>query len=59
MAHVRLIACPRGVLRRYAWRYSRRAFGSVVEPVRAAAHHGGVLVAAGAIEMAAGRGGAR
>jgi AhpD family alkylhydroperoxidase len=56
MAHIRLVARPRGVLRRYAWRYSRRAFGSVVEPVRAAAHHGGVLVAAGTVEIAAARG---
>jgi len=56
MAHVRLIDRPRGLLRRYAWRYSRRMSGSVVEPVRAAAHHGGVLLAAGAIEMAAARG---
>ncbi len=56
MAHIRLVARPRGVLRRYAWRYSRRAFGSVVEPVRAAAHHGGVLAAAGAVEMTAARG---
>jgi AhpD family alkylhydroperoxidase len=56
MAHVPLLTRPRGLLRRYAWRYSRGKFGSVVEPVRAAAHHGGVLVAAGAIEMAAERG---
>lgn len=56
MAHVRLVERPRGAVRRYAWRYSRRTFGSVVEPVRAAAHHGGVLLAAGAIEMVAARG---
>jgi AhpD family alkylhydroperoxidase len=56
MAHVRLIDRPRGALRRYAWRYSHRTLGSVVEPVRAAANHGGVLMAAGALEMAAGRG---
>jgi hypothetical protein len=59
MAHIRLIARPRGVLRRYVWRSSRRAFGSVAEPVRAAAHHGGVLLAAGAVETVAARGGAR
>ena len=52
MAHLPLIDQPKGALRRYAWRYSRKQFGKVVEPVRAQAHHGGVLVASGALEMA-------
>jgi alkylhydroperoxidase family enzyme len=52
MAHLPLIDKPRGLLRRYAWRYSRKEFGTVVDPVRAQAHHGGVLMAAGALEMA-------
>src|SRR5436853_6033907 len=55
MAHVSLIERPVGLLRRYAWRYSRKTFGSVVEPVRACAHHSGVLLAGGAIENVAGR----
>lgn len=51
MAHVGLPEGPRGLLQRFAWRYSRRNFGHPVEPVRAAAHHGGVLVTAGLMEM--------
>ena len=50
MAHVPLIDRPKGLLRRYAWRYSRKEFGKVVDPVRAAAHHSGVLMASGALE---------
>lgn len=41
---------PTGLLRRYAWRYSRKAFGKVVDPVRANGHHTGVLLAGGAME---------
>lgn len=52
MAYLPLIDNPAGLLRRYAWRYSRKKFGSAVEPVRAQAHHGGVLVASGLLEMA-------
>lgn len=55
MAHVPLVETPKGVLRRYAWRYSRKEFGKVVDPVRAAAHHGGVLLAAGVMETAVAR----
>ena len=51
MAHVSLIDRPRGLLRRYAWRYSRKEFGKVVDPLRAQTHHSGVLMAAGALEM--------
>jgi alkylhydroperoxidase family enzyme len=49
---VPLIDAPKGPLRRYAWRYSRKMFGTVADPLRALAHHGGVLVANGALEMA-------
>lgn len=51
MAHVTLVQQPKGLLQRYAWRYSRKTFGKVVEPVQAAAHHGGVLMSSGALEM--------
>jgi alkylhydroperoxidase family enzyme len=55
MANVPLVHRPRGLLRRYAWRYSRKTFGKVVDPVRVQAHHGGVLMASGALEMAVAR----
>lgn len=48
---VPLIEQPRGLLRRFAWRYSRKSFGHVVDPVRALARHSGVLIANGALEM--------
>jgi alkylhydroperoxidase family enzyme len=51
MAHVTLVQQPKGLLQRYAWRYSRKMFGKVVEPVQAAAHHNGVLMSSGALEM--------
>jgi alkylhydroperoxidase family enzyme len=50
MAHVTLVSRPEGLLQRYAWRYSRKMFGRAVEPVQAAAHHSGVLMASGALE---------
>jgi alkylhydroperoxidase family enzyme len=53
---VPLIDSPRGLVRRYAWRFSRRRFGRVVDPVRAVAHHGGVLIAGGALELAVDKG---
>ena len=56
MAHLPLVQKPTGLVQRYAWRYSRRQFGKVVEPVQAAAHHRGVTVASGALEMAVARG---
>jgi alkylhydroperoxidase family enzyme len=56
MAHLPLVQKPKGALQRYAFRYSRKQFGKVVEPVRAVAHHSGVTVASGALEMAAARG---
>jgi alkylhydroperoxidase family enzyme len=51
MAHLPLVERPKGLLRRYAWRYSRKVFGHPVEPLQAQAHHGGVLMATGALEM--------
>jgi alkylhydroperoxidase family enzyme len=45
-----LMERPTGLLRRYAFRYSRKAFGKVVDPVRATAVHTGVLLAGGAME---------
>lgn len=51
MAHVTLVQQPKGLLQRYAWRYSQKMFGKVVEPVQAGAHHNGVLMSSGALEM--------
>jgi alkylhydroperoxidase family enzyme len=55
MAHVTLVDRPSRWIPRLALRYSRRKFGETVEPVAAAAHHPGVLVAWGALEAAAER----
>ena len=51
MAYVPLAGKPKGALQRYGWRYSRKMFGKVVEPVKAQAHHNGVLMASGALEI--------
>ena len=56
MAHVLLYGQRRTACPQVALRYSRRRFGRVVEPVAAAAHHSGVLLAMGALETAAERG---
>ena len=56
MAHVTLVEKPAGLVPRLAARYSRHRFGQAVEPVMAASHHAGVLVAMGALETAAERG---
>ena len=56
MAHVQLSDNASRLIPKVALRYSRRRFGRVVEPVAAAAHHSGVLVAMGALETAAERG---
>jgi alkylhydroperoxidase family enzyme len=56
MAHVTLIDRPAGLIAKLAAHYSRHRFGQTVEPVMAASHHGGVLVALGAVETAAERG---
>ncbi len=56
MAHVQLSDKATRLIPKVALRYSRRRFGRVVEPVAAAAHHSGVLLAMGALETAAERG---
>jgi len=56
MAHVALMERPRGMVGRAAWWYSKRVFGQVVEPARAATLHRGVAVGWGALEMTAERG---
>jgi alkylhydroperoxidase family enzyme len=50
MAYVTLVDKPKGLLQRYAWRYSRKTFGRVPEPTKALAVHRGVLMASGALE---------
>jgi alkylhydroperoxidase family enzyme len=50
MAHVPLVEEPKGIIARVSFRYAKRRFGRIVEPVSAAAHHPGVLVAVGALE---------
>jgi alkylhydroperoxidase family enzyme len=51
MALIDLPSRPSGLLGRYAARYSRKRFdGVVVDPVKAASHHSGVLLATGALE---------
>jgi alkylhydroperoxidase family enzyme len=55
MANVTLVERPRGLIGRAAWRYSKKTFGRVPEPTRAAANHNGVLAGWGALEMVAGR----
>jgi hypothetical protein len=52
MAHVPLQEHPRGVVARLATRYTKRRFGRMVEPMAAASHHPGVLVAMGSLETA-------
>lgn len=56
MAHVPLIDDPKGIVARMARRYAKRRFGRSVEPVGAASHHPGVLVASGLLETAVERG---
>ena len=53
MAHVELVDHPRKLVPRLAGVYGKRRFGRDVEPVQAASHHFGVLVAAGLVETAA------
>lgn len=53
MAHVTLVQHPKRLVPRLAVAYGRRRFGRDVEPVQAASHHSGVLVAAGLMETAA------
>ena len=56
MAHVPLADEADRLVSRLAYHYSRRRFGRVVDPVAAASHHSGVLVAMGALETVAERG---
>jgi alkylhydroperoxidase family enzyme len=56
MATVTLIERPSGLIARCAALYARRRFGQAVEPAMAASHHGGVLVAMGALETVVERG---
>jgi len=56
MAHVQLSGEGDRLVARLAFGYSRRRFGTVVDPVAAAAHHSGVLLAMGALETVAERG---
>jgi alkylhydroperoxidase family enzyme len=56
MAYVQLADKADRLIPKVALRYSRHRFGRVVEPVAAAAHHSGVLLAMGALETAAERG---
>lgn len=56
MAHVPLVEQPKGLVPRMAVAYGRRRFGRDVEPLQAALHHSGVLVAAGLVETAAEKG---
>jgi 4-carboxymuconolactone decarboxylase len=46
-----------GLLGRFAYRFSRRRFGKVPEPVRVTAHHRNVLLGTGAMELALDRSG--
>ncbi len=56
MAYVPLVDHPKGVIPKLATGYARRRFGRDVEPMAAASHHSGVIVAAGVLETAADRG---
>jgi alkylhydroperoxidase family enzyme len=56
MAHVPLENTRRAMIPRLARRYGRRRFGRPVEPLDAASHHSGVLVAMGLLETAAEKG---
>jgi alkylhydroperoxidase family enzyme len=56
MAHVQLVDKADRLIPKVALRYSRRRFGRIVEPVAAAAHHSGVLLAMGVLETAVERG---
>jgi alkylhydroperoxidase family enzyme len=56
MANVPLVEHPTRLFPRLAARYGQRRFGRSIEPVQAASHHGGVLVAGGLLETAAAMG---
>jgi alkylhydroperoxidase family enzyme len=56
MANVPLVQHPTRPLPRLAALYGQRRFGRPTEPVQAASHHDGVLVAGGLVETAAAMG---
>jgi alkylhydroperoxidase family enzyme len=56
MAHVPLLYDAKGAIPRLARTYTKRRFGSMIEPIAAASNHSGVLVAAGALETAVEKG---
>jgi len=56
MAHVPIEEESKGVIPQMARLYAKKKFGQSVEPVAAASHHSGVLVAMGALETAADKG---
>jgi alkylhydroperoxidase family enzyme len=56
MANVPLVEQPKGFVPRVATAYGRHRFGRDVEPLQAALHHSGVLIAAGLVETAAEKG---
>jgi alkylhydroperoxidase family enzyme len=56
MANVQLTQDPKGLVPKMAAVWGKRRFGKSVEPLEAASHHSGVLIAAGLVETAAERG---
>lgn len=56
MPYIALVEEPRGLLGRMAFAWGRRKFGRDVQPLQAAAHHKGLLLASGAVETIAERG---
>jgi alkylhydroperoxidase family enzyme len=50
VAHIELVEQPKGIIQRLSFRYAKRRFGRMVEPMGAAAHHSGVLISMGALE---------
>lgn len=56
MPFISLVEKPHGLLDRMAFRWGRRKFGRDVQPLQAAAHHKGLMLASGAVETIAERG---
>jgi alkylhydroperoxidase family enzyme len=56
MPYISLVEEPHGVLGRMAFWWGRRKFGKDVQPLQAAAHHKGLLMASGTVETIAERG---
>jgi alkylhydroperoxidase family enzyme len=56
MANVTLLDKPKSILARMAFWYSRKRFGKVVDPVRVAANHNGLLIASGVLETVVDKG---